>query len=195
MNGSCKTFSRLVLFSIALVLLFLVFSPSVFADEVAPARAVRLTYLQGSVTVAAGESEKVPAQLNMPLLAGAQLATAEDGQAEVEFEDGSVVRLTPNSVLKLDTLTVQHGNFDTKMTLERGLAFAELRAAPKYKYAIGAGCDVLSPTENLTVRIDFDQPPATFSVLDGSAHVAGCAESPAGFQTDVYAGESVKADA
>ena len=195
MNGSCKIFSRLALFSIALVLTFTGLGRTAFADDASQARAVRLTYLQGSVTVATGEAEKIPAQLNMPLLAGVQLATADDGQVEIEFEDGSVVRLTPNSSLKLDRLTVQQGHFDTRITLERGLAFAELRAAPKYKYAISAGCDVLSPTENLTVRIDFDQPPATFSVLEGSAHLAGCAESAAGFQTDVFAGESVKADA
>ena len=42
------------------------------------------------------------AQANMPLLAGYTLSTGEDGQAEVEFTDGSVARVTPNSQLRLD---------------------------------------------------------------------------------------------
>jgi len=70
------------------------------ADDAPAHRAARLSFLQGDVTVdhldnTAGD----PAQINMPLAEGARLTTGEDGQAEVEFEDGSVVRLTPNSSL------------------------------------------------------------------------------------------------
>jgi hypothetical protein len=136
------------------------------ADSAGNVRAARLTYTQGTVTAQSAENPvDAPAQLNLPLLAGVRLTTGGDGQAEVEFEDGGIVRLTPNSALSLDTLAVEPGGdggrvFNTAMTLLRGLAYVELRATPQYRYTLNAGGDVLSPVENAAVRIAFDEPPA-----------------------------------
>ena len=194
MTGSRLTFHCTVV--LALVFIFTIFTPGVSAfasDSVPGTRAARLTYLQGTVTVnEAGGAASVPAQLNLPLLAGVQLVTAEDGQAEVEFEDGSVVRLTPNSALSLDALSVDpNGIYTTNISLLHGLAYAELRATPQYRYWLNAGGDVVSPVENATVRVNFDESPAIFAVLDGTAHV----ERQNGAQADVRAGESLSADA
>ena len=170
------------------------------ADSSSSTRAARLTYLHGTVTISqADNTASEPAQLNLPLLAGVRLATGEDGQAEVEFEDGSVVRLTPNSVLSLDTLKVESGGvFTTDLSLLQGLAYLELRATTQYRYTFSAGGDILSPVENTIVRVDFDESPAIFAVLDGTAHVerqAGPDSTSAGYQTDVRTGESLRADA
>src|SRR6185437_6635840 len=131
------------------------------------------TFVQGSVTInQPNGGDSVPAQLNLPLLAGVQLVTGNDGQAEVEFEDGSIVRLTPNSTLSLDNLAIDaNGNFVTNLSLLRGLAYCELRATSLYLYSINAGGDILSPVENSTVRINFDEAPAIFSVFDGTVEV------------------------
>ena len=48
-----------------------------------------------------GESGPEQAVMNMPLVAGVRIEAGSDGQAEVEFNDGSVARLTPNSSLEL----------------------------------------------------------------------------------------------
>jgi hypothetical protein len=174
-------------------------APSALADSAPATRAARLTYMQGTVTVT-WANNTAPAQMNLPLLAGVRLATGQDGQAEVEFEDGSVARLTPNSTLSLDNLSVDPGGvFVTGVSLLQGLAYFELRAAPQYRYSINAGGDILSPVENTTVRVNFDEPPAIFSVLDGTAQVErqtgpdGTA-SGAGYETDVRAGESLRGD-
>jgi hypothetical protein len=193
--------TSLTRFGISLALACFIFALPAEADSPAT-RAARLTYAQGTVTVAQGlNGVSVPGELNLPLLAGVQIATGGDGQAEVEFEDGSVVRLTPNSALSLDTLTVQpDGVFVTGVSLLRGLAYCELRAAPQYQYTLVAGGDFLSPVENTTVRVNFDQPPAIFSVLDGTAHVEHPSDPNsdvpgAGFQANVRAGESFRDDA
>jgi hypothetical protein len=164
-------------------------------------RAARLIFMQGSVSVnAPGNTEGVPAQLNLPLLSGVQLVTGADGEAEVEFEDGSLARVPPNSVLSLDNLAIQPGGvFVTNLSLLRGLAYFELRATPQYLYSINAGGDVLSPVENTTVRVNFDEPPAIFAVLDGTAHISrqinpNIDAANAGFQSDVRAGESLRGD-
>ena len=157
-------------------------------------RAARLTFVQGAVTVeGAGISGSEQAQINMPLVAGVQIATANDGQAEVEFEDGSLLRLTPNSSVSLDTMSVDgNGVAMTTASVGTGLVYAELRAIPQYKYTVRAGQDVLSPVENVTVRISFDAPPAAFAVLSGTAAIA---DANSGAQRQVTAGETLTASA
>jgi hypothetical protein len=177
-----------------------VFTLGAAADSTANnSRAARLTYLQGTVTVdSADNTESQPAQMNLPLLAGVRLATGQDGQAEVEFEDGSLVRLTPNSALSIDTLTVEpaSGIFTTGLSLLHGLAYLELRATTQYRYTLDAGGDVLSPVENTTVRVNFDEPPATFAVLDGAASVARqTGPNASGYQREVRAGETLRGEA
>jgi hypothetical protein len=175
-------------------------APSRAADASATTRAARLTFMQGTVTInQADNTASLPAQLNLPLLTGVQVATGQDGEAEVEFEDGSVVRLTPNSALSLDNLAVEPGGvFTTNLSLLHGLAYLELRATPQYLYTLNAGGDIVSPVENTTVRVNFDQAPATFAVFDGTAHVErqGSPDNAVsmGFQSDVRAGESLRAD-
>jgi hypothetical protein len=167
------------------------------ADDPPGHRAARLSYLQGNVTAdhldnTAGD----PAQINMPLVEGSRLTTGEDGQAEVEFEDGSVVRVTPNSSLGLNALTVDSaGNFHTQLTVQHGLVYAELRAAARFTYTVDAGGELISPVANATIRINLDQPPATVSVFDGAVHIEQASSPEAdGYKTDVRAGETLTGD-
>jgi FecR protein len=201
MTGSKLSFNRSIVFAFAIGLTIFALVTSSRAADSSTMRAARLTYLQGTVTVNQPDnSAGVPAQLNLPLLSGVQLVTGDDGQAEVEFEDGSVVRITPNSAFSLDNLSVDSdGVFTTDLTLLHGLAYAELRATPQYRYYLSAGGSVLSPVENVTVRVNFDEPPAIFSVLDGTAHLEwrrapNSDMSSAGYQTDVRAGETLRTD-
>jgi hypothetical protein len=180
-----------------LLLLFYASTLDARADDAPAHRAARLSFLQGDVTVdhldnTAGD----PAQINMPLAEGARLTTGEDGQAEVEFEDGSVVRLTPNSSLGLNVLGVDPAeNFHTQMTVLHGLVYAELRASSKYFYVVDAGGELISPVANATVRINLDQPPATVSVFDGTVQVEHSSTPEAdGYKKDVRAGESLTGD-
>ncbi len=163
----------------------------------APARSARLSYVQGSVTVdQVDNTGSDPAQLNMPLAQGVRVATGADGQAEIEFEDGSLVRLTPNSSLGLTDLTVDGGNFQTRLTLGYGLAYAELRAAEKFAYSVDAGGAVVSPVTNATVRFDLDKPPAAISVMDGTVQVQrDSSDGGEGYRTNVNAGETLTGDA
>jgi len=186
--------------SVGLALLGLVFgalTATARAYDTPPARAARLSYLQGSVTVVRMDNTgSDTAQLNMPLAEGLRVSTGENGQAEIEFEDGSLVRLTPNSSLGLDSMSVDaSGNFQTQLALVQGLVYAELRAASKYVYRLSAGGVDVSPVENTVVRIDLDEPPAVIAVLSGTAHVERSASGDGeGYRTDVRAGETLSGD-
>jgi len=183
---------------LALLLLLSAWILNARADDAPARRAARLSFVQGDVTVdhldnTAGD----PAQINMPLAEGARLTTGEDGQAEVEFEDGSIVRLTPNSSLGLSALSVDPAeNFHTQVTILHGLIYAELRASSKYFYVVDAGGQLISPIANTTLRINLDQPPATVSVFDGTVQVEHPSTPEAdGYKKEVHAGESLTGDA
>jgi hypothetical protein len=179
-------------------LVFAAWSLKARADDAPAHRAARLSFLQGDVTVDhLDNTSGDPAQINMPLAEGARLTTGEDGQAEVEFEDGSVVRLTPNSSLGLSILSVDPAeNFHTQMTVLHGLVYAELRASSKYFYVVDAGGELVSPVANARIRINLDQPPATVSVFDGAVQVEHPRTPQAdGYKKDVRAGESLTGDA
>jgi hypothetical protein len=173
------------------------FAPTARAADAPPqTRAARLTIAQGSVTVTdPNNAAGFPGQVNLPLLSGVQVATGSDGQAEIEFEDGSVVRLTPNSTLSLDNLMIgSDGVFVTDLSLLRGLAYCELRATQQYGFMLNAGGDILSPIENTTVRVNFDQAPASFAVMDGTAQIERQGGAAGGYQAQVRAGESLQSD-
>lgn len=159
-------------------------------------RAARLSFLQGTVNIDhIDNTGSDPAQINMPLPQGVRVLTGQDGQAEIEFEDGSVVRLTPNSSLELTTLNADsNGNLTTDLTLVNGLMYSELRAADQFSYSIAAGAVQVSPVVNATIRIDMDKPPAIVSVLDGTAQVDGGSAGGEGYKTNVNAGETLTGD-
>src|SRR5579864_5151921 len=65
-------------------------------------RAARLSYVDGVVQLSQGNQILAnPALVNTPLFEGTEIATKEDGRAEIQFDDGSVARISPNSSLKI----------------------------------------------------------------------------------------------
>ncbi|WP_263375151.1 DUF6600 domain-containing protein [Granulicella aggregans] len=150
-----------------------------FAQSVKPFRTARLTYLAGDVRVEqSGTLSGSKAVVNLPLVEGAVLSTGDDGEAEVEFEDGSLLRLTPHSGAGLVNLGIDSsGEYQTRITILGGLAYVELRGGTKYHYLVDVGGDEISPIENAIVRVNYDQAPASISILDGSAHLVAASGS------------------
>src|SRR6266481_9494074 len=69
------------------------------------ARIVRLSDVQGTVQINKNSGLGFEnAFANLPITQGTQLRTRENGRAEIEFEDGSTVRLTPNTTLQFSQL-------------------------------------------------------------------------------------------
>jgi hypothetical protein len=150
----------------------------------APASVARMSSVQGKVQVLfGGASAPEQAVMNMPLVAGARLEAGSDGQAEVEFNDGSVARLTPNSSLQLNALAA--GNVQIQQL--SGLGYYELNVGaghPLYRVDF-ANADI-TPAENAILRLDLDRLPEV-AVISGSAHVDGAQITP----VEVGANQSV----
>ena len=70
------------------------------------ARIVRLSDVQGGVKIDKNAGLGFEnAFLNLPITQGTTLRTGEKGRAEIEFEDGSSLRLTPNTTVVFSTLS------------------------------------------------------------------------------------------
>jgi hypothetical protein len=69
------------------------------------ARIVRLSDVQGTVQIDKNSGLGFEnAFVNLPVTQGTQLRTRENGRAEIEFEDGSTLRVTPNTTVEFSTL-------------------------------------------------------------------------------------------
>lgn len=140
-----------------------------------PGSVARMSSVQGKVQVLfSGESGPQQAVMNMPLVAGARIESGSDGQAEVEFNDGSVARLTPNSSLELKQLTADN----VQLEQSSGLGYYELNVGsghPSFKVEFAS--DDVTPAENTIFRLDLDRLPEA-AVIAGSVHVEGAQISP-----------------
>jgi len=69
------------------------------------ARIVRLSDVQGRVQIDKNAGLGFEnAFANLPITQGTQLRTRENGRAEIEFEDGSTLRVTPNTTVQFSRL-------------------------------------------------------------------------------------------
>ena len=92
-------------------------------------RAARLSFVTGDVQLSQGNQIIAdPALANTPLFEGTVVSTREDGQAELQFDDGSIARLSPNSSLQISVLRQDGGAGNTEVLLTTGLGYFEIAA-------------------------------------------------------------------
>ena len=104
---------------------------SVSASAESKARIVRLSEVQGTVQMdrAAGDGFD-KAFINLPVIEGSKIKTGKDGRAEVEFEDGSALRLAPNSEIAFARLALgDDGQKFSTVQLVAGTVYANLHPA------------------------------------------------------------------
>ena len=95
------------------------------------ARIVRLSYISGDVQLDHGQGQGYErAILNMPVVQGSRLLTrGDDALAEVEFEDGSTLRLTPGTTVVFQELSLRgSGQKVTSVNVESGSAYFDVRS-------------------------------------------------------------------
>ena len=130
----------------------------------------RVSFVQGSVQLLAGQGANFQqAVINMPVLDGSRLQTGGDGQVEVEFGDGSVARLTPNSVLQFDHL----GQDRVQLEQVSGLAYYEFNVGDGHPpFSVQFANVSVQPTANTIVRMGLDAG-WEVAVVSGSVSVQG----------------------
>jgi len=169
-------------------------APAARADDAGQAaRAVRLSDVSGQVQIAAnGQPIATQAAANMPLFEGYQISTGQDGRAEIQFEDGSVARIAPDSALTLSVLRGQGANGNAVVVLNGGLGYFELEGSYQAgQISVQFGNAVVTAGGFTVMRVDMDTPPGTLAVFSGNAHM----EDGDALTLDLHGGESVALNA
>ncbi|MGH9615739.1 MAG: DUF6600 domain-containing protein [Acidobacteriaceae bacterium] len=152
-------------------------------------RVVRLSDVEGTVQIVQdNRTEFSHAVMNMPLTQGSIVETGPDGRAEVEFEDGSVARITPNSSLNLAKLDMSpQGALETTLTQPSGLVYYELRSDPRSTYTVTFDQSEAVPAVNSTFRVNVAASPAELAVIDGQVRIQGPSDA---YTTEVAQGKT-----
>lgn len=155
-------------------------------------RAVRLSSVEGQVRVVQdGQVIADPATNNLPLFEGTQVITGNDGRAEIQMEDGSLARLSPNSTLTFSVLQQQGTGSHTEVVLNAGLAYFELQPSnSEHSLRVNYGPASFSATGFSVVRVNLDQPPGSVAVFSGNVHL----DRGDQLQLDIHGGESLNLD-
>ncbi len=154
-----------------------------------PARAVRLSYVDGTVSITLnGQQVTDKAVANTPLFQGMTVAAGDDDRAEIQFEDGSVARLSPSSSLTLKVLRGDGTNAVADLSFYSGLAYFEIQNSNQSGVIHVKSGDAQVTTSGFTVlRISNDTPPGELAVFSGNAHL----DRSTGLSVDLHGGESV----
>jgi hypothetical protein len=155
-----------------------------------PARAVRLSYVDGQVTLSqGGQVLAQQAAANTPLFEGMQLTTADSGKAEIQFEDGSVARISPDSSLTLKVLRGSGTSADAELLVDSGLAYFEFQGGGQAGQLSVQFGDSMVTTSGFTVlRVSMDSPPGQLAVFSGNAHLQS---NNGAVSVDLHGGESI----
>jgi len=157
-----------VTFALALCALL---SLPVFAES--HARIVRLSDVQGAVQMDKNTGlgfEK--AFVNLPVVQGSQLRTGANGRAEIEFEDGSSVRLGPNSAVEFSSLGLNDsGKRVSELKLTEGLAYVNWLG--KDDFSLNFSQEKLALDHSAHFRVDTSTQVANVAVFKGDVQVSG----------------------
>ena len=106
--------------------------------------------VSGQAGILKTDNSVEPVISGQKLTAGTALKTGENSKLNIKFADGSIVSMQPNSILKLDTLSIYSGGgmVDTTLRLQQGKL--ETEANPAHRQ--GNQMQIVTPTAVAAVR-------------------------------------------
>lgn len=145
--------------------------PSALADS--NVRIVRISYIDGDVQMDRRDGRGYDrAIMNMPVTQGNRLWTRGDtGLAEVEFEDGSTVRLAPESVMEFQELALRgSGQRTTSVDVQQGTVYFNIGShAGNFRVTV-AGQELTVPHDS-QFRLDADKGQIKVAVDKGDVEI------------------------
>ncbi|HKF01642.1 MAG TPA: FecR family protein [Candidatus Sulfotelmatobacter sp.] len=137
------------------------------------ARIVRLSDVQGSVQIDKNTGLGFEnAFVNLPITQGVHLKTGATGRAEVEFEDGSSMRLTPNTTVEFSKLNLTDaGQRVSEVNLVDGMAYVNWLG--KDDFALNFSREKVSLDRAAHFRVDTSTEMANLAVFKGDVDVQG----------------------
>jgi len=158
----------------ALTVLFLSISVPSFADS--QARIVRLSQVDGDVQVDRNVGKGYEkAFINLPLTQGFKVRSGSDGRAEVEFEDGTTLRITPGTTIEFSELALRDsGARASQLILQTGTAYLNYKGdKPVQEFSVVFGPEKLQLDKASHLRLEMKDANSTLAVFKGEVEVEG----------------------
>jgi len=139
------------------------------------ARIVRLSDVQGSVQIDKNTGLGFEnAFLNLPITQGAQVRTHDRGRAEIEFEDGSTLRLTPNTTVEFSTLGLSDsGKRTSVINLVEGMAYVNWLGKSGDQFSLNFSREKISLDHAAHFRVQTSTQVTKLAVFKGDVDVDG----------------------
>ena len=136
-----------------------------------PARYARLGEFTGTVEVQVRAAEPwMAAERNLPLPESAWVRTGAGSRLEIELDEGSVVRLGPNTQLGLsDYSRLSTGQRVTLLSLDRGLAYVTGQPEGRDALTVAVPGAQVTFTRGGRVRLEVEEQWSQIAVLRGAA--------------------------
>ena len=172
-----------------LLLAALLSFPLVSADR--HLRFARMTLAEGPVEVEhPGTGERMPGERNLPVGQGFWVETQAAGRAEIELDEGSVVRLGPSTLAEFSDLTrLSTGQRISLVSLERGTLYATAEPAGLDAFVLVVPGLQINFLRGARVRLDTGEGNSALAVLEGRVHFS----SPAA-EMEIREGHTVQLD-
>jgi hypothetical protein len=157
--------------SLALVGFCALFALPALADS--QVRIVRLSDVHGAVQIDKGTGAGFEnAFANLPITQATQLRTRDNGRAEIEFEDGSSMRLAPNTAVEFSKLSLSDsGKRISQVNLIEGMAYVNWLG--KDDFAMSFSHENVALDHSAHFRVDTSDQVANLAVFKGQVDVEG----------------------
>ena len=138
-------------------------------------RIVRLSEVHGDVQIDRNTRQGYEkAFLNLPITQGVKIQTKRDGRAEVEFEDGSTLRITSDAVIEFPQLSLRDSGSKVSTTsVLQGTAYVDFSGARNDEFTLTFGHEKLTLRHPSHLRVEMGDPDATVAVFKGDIQVEG----------------------
>jgi len=148
---------------------------AVFSYADSQVRIVRLSQVEGSVQIdrntGQGFEKAFP---NLPVMRGSKIRTDKDGRGEVEFEDGSTLRLAPSSLVEFSELSLRDsGGKVSGVNVAEGTAYLDFKGAKDDEFSLAFGHEKLALTKPVHLRVAMGDTDAALAVFKGKVEVEG----------------------
>jgi Family of unknown function (DUF6600)/FecR protein len=145
--------------------------PSLAASQ---ARIVRLSDVKGEVRIDRNTGQIEKAILNLPIAQGTKLGATAGSFAEVEFEDGSTLHLTPGTAVEFSQLGLRaSGAKVSTLNVLQGVAYVNFLGSKDDEFTLTVGQEKLVLTPSSHIRLAVGQGKAALAVFSGDVQVEG----------------------
>ncbi len=152
---------------------FLVLTLTTLAFADSQIRMVRLSQVDGTVRIdrhtGNGFEKAIP---NMPVTQGVRLQTGSNGRAEIEMEDGTTIRVAPETTMSFPELVLRDSGMRASTAqLTLGTAYFNVKHKKKEELRVAFAKESISVEHEVRFRVTVDLAKAKIAVFKGELDV------------------------